>query len=91
MMRRAEILVSGLVQGVFFRYNTTRKADELGLAGIVRNLRDGRVEIVCEGAEEEIEKLLEWCKRGPGGAIVKHVDVAWKDYTGELKDFRIVY
>lgn len=91
MMRRAEILVSGLVQGVAFRYNTTRRADELRLTGIVRNLRDGRVEIVCEGAEEEIEKLIEWCNRGSGGAIVKHVDVAWKDYTGELKDFRIVH
>jgi len=91
MMRRAEILVSGLVQGVAFRYNTTRKADELRLTGIVRNLRDGRVEILCEGAEEDIEKLIEWCKRGPGGAIVQHVDLVWKDYTGELKDFRIVY
>ena len=91
MMRRAEILVSGLVQGVAFRYNTTRKADELRLTGVVRNLRDGRVEIVSEGAEEEIEKLVDWCRRGPGGAIVKHVDVSWKDYTGEFKDFRIVY
>ena len=91
MMRRAEILVSGRVQGVFFRYNTTRKASELRLTGIVRNLRDGRVEIVCEGPEEEIENLVEWCKAGPGGAIVQHADVIWKEYTGELKDFRIVY
>ena len=91
MMRRAEILVKGLVQGVFFRYITKRKADEFHLTGGVRNLKDGRVEVICEGTEEVIGKLIEWCKRGPEGAVVDHVDVAWKEYTGEFKEFRILY
>jgi len=91
MMRRAEILVTGLVQGVFYRHNTKRKADEFRLTGSVRNLRDGRVEVVCEGAEEDIGKLVEWCRRGPQGAVVEHVDVAWKEYTGEFRDFSILY
>jgi acylphosphatase len=91
MMRRAEILVKGLVQGVFFRYTTKRKAEEFHLAGNVRNLRDGRVEVICEGTDENIGKLVEWCKRGPQGAVVEHVDVAWKEYTGEFKEFHILY
>jgi acylphosphatase len=91
MLRRAEILVRGLVQGVFYRYNTKRKADELHLTGGVRNLSDGRVKVICEGTEEDIVQLVEWCKRGPQGAVVERVDVAWEDYAGECKDFRIVY
>jgi acylphosphatase len=91
MLRRAEILVRGLVQGVFYRYNTKQRADELRLTGGVKNLRDGRVEVICEGTEEDIVRLVEWCKRGPQGAVVEHVDVAWRDYAGECKDFRIFY
>jgi acylphosphatase len=90
MNRRAEILIRGLVQGVFFRHSTKSKADEFHLTGSVRNLRDGRVEVVCEGAEEDIDTLIQWCKRGPRGAIVEHVDVVWKEYTGEFKDFHIL-
>jgi len=90
-MRRAEILVVGHVQGVLFRYYTEMKAEELGLGGTVRNLRDGGVQIICEGAGEAIEKLIEWCKRGPERAIVKRVDVTWKEYTDEFRYFRILY
>jgi len=91
MMRRAEILVSGLVQGVYFRHYTKRKADEFGLTGSVRNLMDGRVEVVCEGDEEAVGKLIAWCKRGPQWARVEHLDLSWKEYSGEFKDFRILH
>ncbi len=91
MLRRAEILVSGLVQGVLYRYSTKRRAEELGLKGGVRNLRDGRVQVICEGTEETIRELIEWCKRGPRGAVVEHVDVTWDDSTGKFEDFRILY
>jgi acylphosphatase len=91
MIRRAEILVSGLVQGVLYRHYNEMKADELHLTGSVRNLRDGRVEVICEGAEEDIASLIEWCKRGPEGAVVERVDVAWKEYTGGFKRFRVAY
>ena len=91
MLRRAEIRITGHVQGVLFRYYTEMRAEELTLGGTVRNLRDGGVHIVCEGEEEEIKKLIEWCERGPEGAVVESVDVTWKEYTGEFKYFRVVY
>ena len=91
MLRRAEILVRGVVQGVYFRYTAKRKADEFSVKGVVRNLSDGGVQVICEGAEEDIARLLDWCKRGPAGAVVEHVDVAWGTHKGEFTDFRIAY
>lgn len=90
-MRRAEILVEGRVQGVFYRYSTREMADLFHLTGSVRNLRDGKVKVICEGAEEDIRNLVEWCKRGPQGAVVEHVEVVWKEYVGEFKHFNILY
>ena len=90
MLRRAQILVEGLVQGVFYRYTTKREAEALRLTGGVKNLSDGRVEVVCEGTEEDIKKLIAWCKRGPQGAVVEGVSVTWKEHTGEFTDFRIL-
>ncbi|MCX5798342.1 MAG: acylphosphatase [Proteobacteria bacterium] len=90
-MKRAHILVSGIVQCVFFRYNTMREAHALHLKGWVRNGRDGRVECVCEGNEDNVDKMVKWCKRGPQGAYVENVDVTWEDYTGEFKTFQILY
>lgn len=91
MLRRAEILVTGLVQGVYFRYNTKRKADEFKVTGVVRNLVDGGVEVICEGDEKDISRLLDWCNRGPQGAVVERVDVMWRAYHGEFDGFRIAY
>ncbi len=90
-MRRAEIRVRGLVQGVFYRYSTKKEADALRLRGGVRNLSDGGVEIISEGAKEDIDRLIRWCEHGPRGAVVEGVDVSWKEYTGEFNDFRIFY
>ncbi len=91
MVRQAKIVVSGVVQGVFYRYSTKRTADDLGLKGTVRNLPDGGVEVVCEGDENSIRKLIEWCKQGPRGAIVDRVDVEWKEAVSGFKDFSILY
>jgi acylphosphatase len=90
-MVRAHVFVSGLVQGVFFRMHTKRMADSLNVTGWVRNLPDGRVEAVFEGHRKDVEKIVEWCKRGPSGAIVKDVNVTWQEYRGEFKNFRIIY
>jgi len=54
-------------------------------------LRDGRVEAVFEGEEEAVKELIEFCRGGPSGARVTHVDVKWESYTGEFKDFQIRY
>ncbi len=91
MMRRAKIIVTGLVQGVFFRYSTKRTADDLGVKGTVRNLVDGGVEIVCEGEEKAIQSLIEWSGQGPRGAVVDRVDVQWEEPTKSFKDFSILY
>ncbi len=65
--------ISGRVQGVFFRSSTRAKAEELGLRGWARNLADGRVEVMAEGDEESLKKLLKWLYKGPPDAVVKDV------------------
>ncbi|MDE0661149.1 MAG: acylphosphatase [Gammaproteobacteria bacterium] len=76
--KRARLLIGGRVQGVGFRYSTFVEADSLGLNGWVRNLPDGRVEVVAEGPQAAVERLVEWCRRGPRYAWVRNVDVAWE-------------
>jgi acylphosphatase len=88
-MIRAHITVEGKVQGVGFRANTNRMANQLGLKGWVRNLRDGGVEIVAEGDPEIIERLIQWCHRGPTSAFVSKVSVEKTDATGEFRGFSI--
>jgi acylphosphatase len=90
MKRRAQVFISGKVQGVFFRANTQREARRLGLRGFVRNLPDGRVEALFEGEEQAIRQMIDWCRRGPSGARVERVDVEWGDYRGEFRDFIIL-
>jgi acylphosphatase len=84
MTKHYTILVSGKVQGVFYRVSTVEKAIELGLKGYAQNLPDGRVLIEAEGHEESLQKLIEWCKKGPSRAVVTNVDVvesAMMNYT----------
>ncbi|HYR61222.1 MAG TPA: acylphosphatase [Actinomycetota bacterium] len=80
---RAHVFVSGLVQGVFFRAETARRARRMGAAGWVRNLADGRVEAVFEGPRWVVESMVEWVREGPRGAAVSSVEVSWEDPTGE--------
>jgi acylphosphatase len=67
------------------------KADELGLSGWVRNLRDGRVEAVFEGARPAIEAALTWCREGPPGSLVNRVEELWEEPTGQFRSFSIQY
>ena len=90
-MKRTHIYVEGIVQGVYYRDNTELKDREYGLSGWVRNLSDGRVEIVCEGAEKDIQRLISWCQEGPSRAHVQKVDVEWEKSTGEFKSFTVRY
>lgn len=83
--------MSGVVQGVFFRKNTRERAKRLGLKGWVKNLRDGRVEVVAEGEESSLRELLEWLHHGPSGASVSTVESEWLESTSEFDGFRIVY
>jgi len=91
MKIRAHVFVSGRVQGVFFRSETRYEAKRRNVAGWVRNTSDGRVEAVFEGKKEDVEKVIDFCRRGPSGARVMKIDVRWGDYIGEFKDFDVRY
>ena len=85
---RVRARVRGSVQGVFFRAETRARAESLGLAGWVRNAPDGSVEAVFEGAAERVESMVEWCRRGPAGAVVEDVEVVREEPVGE-SGFRV--
>lgn len=88
---RAHVVVSGRVQGIFFRSKTQEKAKELGVFGWVKNLSEGRVEAVFEGEKPQVEEILKWAKKGPPGAIVSDLNVIWEEYRGEFSNFEIRY
>jgi acylphosphatase len=90
-MERAHLIVTGRVQGVFFRHNTNKEAHRLGLTGWVRNLPSGDVEVVAEGEKADVEKLIAWCRTGPPMSRVDNVAVTWEAYTGEFPGFSITY
>lgn len=75
---RAHLLISGRVQGVWYRESTRQEAGRLGLAGWVRNLADGRVEAAAEGPAAAVEQLIRWCHEGPRLARVTDVAVSWE-------------
>ncbi len=89
-IKRVRVFISGLVQGVFFRSFTQKKAQELGLAGWVRNLKDGRVESVFEGEKDKIDKMIKWCYQGPPNSKVEKVEKVEEAEKG-LKSFEINY
>jgi len=84
------VLISGRVQGVWFRANTKEKAEELGLTGWVRNTKEGNVEAVFEGEEEVVKKMIDWCHHGPPLARVDKIVVKKQKPYG-FKDFSIRY
>jgi acylphosphatase len=88
---KIKVLISGKVQGVFFRFNTKKNADELGLSGWVKNTKDGKVEALFEGDEKDIYKMIEWCSKGPSNSKVTKVDVFKKKYVKEYNNFSIIY
>lgn len=86
---RAELRITGRVQGVFYRATTRDKAQELGLNGWIRNMTDGSVRLVVEGSRDAIEALVDWAEVGPPRAEVDKVVVDWQDTTGEHTAFEI--
>ena len=86
---RARVYVSGKVQGVFFREETREQAEQLGLAGWVRNLSDGRVEALFEGPSERVREMVGWCREGPSHAEVEDVDTEFEASEGDLEGFEV--
>lgn len=85
---RRRALVSGRVQGVFFRDSSRQQAARRGVAGLARNLADGRVEVVLEGPAEEVSAVLAWLRQGPAYARVDAVEVTDEPAEG-LRGFEI--
>ena len=88
---RAQVVIAGRVQGVFYRATTKDMAKQLGLNGWVKNLSDGRVEAIFEGEKTTIHKIIAWCHQGPPSAKVTDVTVQYSKYLGEFKEFSVTY
>jgi acylphosphatase len=87
--KRAYVIVSGIVQGVGYRYFAQRRGASLGLSGYVRNLPDGTVEALIEGDEESLYQMLAQLRRGPSGGRVDGVSVEWLEYEGDMHSFSV--
>ena len=87
----AHVIVSGRVQGVFYRLETQRAAEEFGVSGWVKNLPDGRVEAMMTGDKAAVESLIGWCRQGPRAARVDRVEVSWEEEIGRFSGFDVVY
>lgn len=87
MKKQVHLLILGRVQGVFFRASASHAARNLRINGFVRNLSDGSVELVGEGEEEALKRLIDWCRKGPPGAYVNRVETEWKEPTDEFNGF----
>ena len=86
---RLRLIISGRVQGVGFRFTAFDEAKDLALAGWVRNLPNGDVEIVAEGSRQNLQMLAAWAHHGPPSAHVTKVREESSDYTGEFTEFQI--
>lgn len=87
-MKRYSIIVTGKVQGVFYRASTEKITRQIGLTGFVRNEANGDVYIEAQGTEEQLQELISWCKRGPERAVVSGVETTEQSLKQE-NGFRI--
>jgi acylphosphatase len=90
-LKRVILIVHGRVQGVFYRDSTMRKARELGLAGTVRNLPEGTVEIVAQGPAPLLDNLIQWAHEGPPAAVVSEINTFYEEPVQGLTGFSVRY
>lgn len=86
MKKQVILTITGRVQGVFYRSETEKTARELELCGYVKNNADGSVIVVAQGEENKLNQLIEWCKKGPDGAVVSDVQIQNKSLGKETFD-----
>jgi len=84
-------VISGRVQGVFFRMETKKAAQRIGVFGWVKNNRDGTVEALFEGDKDRVDSMLEWCRKGPPLSVVKDVSISREEAPGGYTDFTITF
>ena len=90
-MKQIHVFVTGRVQGVFFRQSTRVMAIKNNVNGWVRNLDDGRVEIVAQGREQDIDNLSNWCKTGPANSRVDEFELKEESFIKEFENFEVRY
>lgn len=88
-MTEAFLHITGQVQGVFYRDNAQKKAQELGLCGWIKNMPDGSVSIVVQGKKDPVDDFIVWCHEGPSSAKVDKVQVSWQEPEDLKKSFEI--
>ena len=90
MLKRVYIKIHGRVQGVGFRFAAIEKAQDLDIKGWIRNSEDGTVEITAEGDEENLNKFINWCRRGPFFAKVTKRDLTYSEPTNDFQGFNLL-
>ena len=88
-MPTVHLIIKGRVQGVFYRASAKDVAEEIGVAGWIKNTEEGNVEAMVSGSEEQLRKFIEWCKVGPKKAIVTDVVVSNKE-EGNFTSFEVI-
>ncbi len=88
-MHQAHLKITGIVQGVNFRFTAREMAKSLGLAGFAKNLPDGSVEILVQGDEAAISSFINWCHQGPPTAKVEKVHIEWGNSHNHIGGFTI--
>lgn len=83
--------IFGSVQGVFFRAETKKIANQLGIKGYIKNEADGSIIVVAQGNNAALKKLEKWCQKGPSGAQVKNIQLKTSPAKSLYKEFRIEY
>jgi len=91
MKSTVHVVISGRVQGVWFRANTKQKAEQLGVTGWVKNTADGKVEALFEGDEKHIQEMIDWCHQGPPSAQVDHVEITEHSSSNGFDGFSVKY
>lgn len=84
---KMRILIEGRLQGMNFRYHTQQQAQKLGVTGFIRTLSDGRIEIVVQGEEDQVAKMLEWCQQEPQSSQIKTILYRYDEQTEQFSDF----
>jgi len=90
MKKSVRLYINGTVQGVFFRMFVKENAERYNVKGFVRNLEDGRIEVFLEGDSNDVNKMIELCRKGPKHAQIKNVEIKEERFQ-DLKDFKMLH
>ena len=90
MKKSVRLYVIGSVQGVFFRSFLKENAERYNVKGFTRNLEDGRIEVFLEGNSEDVNKMIELCKKGPRHAKIKNIDIILEKFQ-DFKTFKVLH